>query len=277
MAKIPKKTYYYKDALTADFAATNDLKPAFVNDKYNYFKDDSIIFNVFAFIIYYIVAKPACWLINKICFSVKIKNKKIFKQRGKKGCFIYSNHTNYLPDALLNSTMHSGKNYVIVGPQTVNIIGIRNLVAALGAIPLGSTIKAKKNFMKVIEKRLKQNASITIYPEAHIWPFYTGIRKFIPGSMAYPCQFDVPSFTVTICYQKRKISSIPKIVAICDGPFYPDQNLPKKERQEKLRDDLYNAMVKATSEYSNYEYYKYIQVAEDEEIPDQISQVKTKQ
>ena len=117
MAKIPKKTYYYKDALTADFAATNDLKPAFVNDKYNYFKDDSIIFNVFAFIIYYIVAKPACWLINKICFSVKIKNKKIFKQRGKKGCFIYSNHTILkISTRILLKKFYKAINYFLLSP-----------------------------------------------------------------------------------------------------------------------------------------------------------------
>ena len=89
----------------------DETMPAIID----YFKDKNIFFRIFAFLIYFLLAKPLAWLLLKIIFTTKVINKKAFKKRGKNGCFIYSNHTNYLPDALLNSIMHGGKNYIVVG------------------------------------------------------------------------------------------------------------------------------------------------------------------
>ena len=48
-----------------------------------------------------------------------------------------------------------------------------------------------------------------------------------------------------------------KIVTYIDGPFYPNNELSKKEAQKELRDKIYNKMVER-SKNSNVEYIKYV-------------------
>ena len=254
----PIKTIYYSDELNEDFAATSGIKRRKIDENFDYFRENNIFVKIISDFLYYIIAKPIVYLILKIVYHVKFINKKVMKKRGKKGCFIYSNHTNYLPDASLNSLIHPGRNYIIVGSQVVNIKGITNLVQDLGGIPLGDTIEAKIHFLKCIDKKLKQNASITIYPEAHIWPYYTKIRNFSVDSFRYPLKNNTPVFASTTCYTKKKHSIRPKIIQVIDGPFYVDTSLSKEETMLKLRNQVYKAMVEATDKYSDYEYFKYI-------------------
>ena len=202
--RAPVKTIYYSDELNEDFAVTNGIKRRKVGDNFNYFRENNFFIRLISSFLYFIIAKPIVYLILKIVYKIKFVNKKAMKKRGKEGCFIYSNHTNYLPDASISSFLHTGRNYIIVGSQVVNIKGITNLVQDLGAIPLGDTIKAKINFLKSINMKLKHNASITIYPEAHIWPYYNKIRNFSSSSFRYPIKKQTPVFASTTCYTKRK-------------------------------------------------------------------------
>lgn len=259
----PIKTVYYSDELNDDFSATKEtLDEKKIDERYNYFRLNNIFVKLFANFLYYVIAKPLIWAALKIYFHHKVINKKLMKKRGKNGCFIYGNHTNYLPDAAFNSLLHHKRNYVIVGSQTVNIRGIAALVQDLGAIPLGSTLQAKKNFMECISMKLKENASITIFPEAHIWPYYTKVRPFVKDSFIYPVEKDVPVFSVATCYQKRKKAARPRIIFVVNGPFYRDPTLDKAEAMQKLRDEVYGALNEATKKYSNYEYYSYVKKEE---------------
>lgn len=255
----PIKTIYYKDELHDDFSATKEiLDEKKIDERYNYFRLNNFFVKLWANFLYYIIVKPLVWMVLKIYFRYKVVNKKALKKRGKSGCFIYGNHTNYLPDAAFNSLLHRGRNYVVVGSQTVNIRGIGKLVQDLGAIPLGDTLKAKANFMRCLSDKLDENASITIYPEAHIWPYYTKVRPFLKDSFSYPVEKDVPVYAVATCYQKRKHALRPRIIFVVNGPFYKDSSLSKPEAMQKLRDEVYAALYDATNRYSTYEYYRYI-------------------
>lgn len=256
--QAPIKTFYYQDELNEDFAATKTIKKKNIDKNYNYFRENNFIVKFFADFLYFLIAKPLVYLLLKLVFKFKVINKKALKKRGKKGCFIFSNHTNYLPDASLNSLIHRGRNYIIVSSQVVNIKGLEKLVQDLGAIPLGSSFDAKKNFLKCINKKLDHNASITIYPEAHIWPYCNFVRNFPVDSFRYPISKNVPVFSTAVCYQKRKHSIKPKIILVVNGPFYPDTTLSKDEAMQKLRDEVFNALDSATKKYSTYEYYQYI-------------------
>ena len=253
----PIKTIVYKDELHDDFSATSDLNEKQIDERYNYFRLNNIFVRLWANFLYYIIAKPIVYLVIKIYFHHKVINKKCLKKRGKNGFFFYGNHTNYLPDAGFASIIHSKRNYVIVGSQTVNIRGIGKLVQDLGAIPLGSTLQAKKNFIDCIERKLHEKASITIYPEAHIWPYYTKVRPFIKDSFKYPVDKNVPVYSIATCYQKRKRGVRPRIVFVIDGPFFPDPSLDRNDKIQQLRDKVYGALVNATNKYSTYEYYHY--------------------
>ena len=83
-----------------------------------------------------------------------------------------------------------------------------------------------------------------IYPEAHIWPFYTDIRPFKDTSFRYPIQHNLPVFSMTNTYQKRRFSSKPKMVTYIDGPFYADTSLPVRQQKKMLPDLVYETMKK---------------------------------
>lgn len=121
-----------------------------------------------------------------------------------------------------------------------------------------------KNFLDEIENIIIKKSSITIYPEAHIWPYYTKIRPFKSVSFKYPAKLNKPSFCITNTYQSygKKNNKI-KIVSYIDGPFFINENLTLKEAQQDLRDRIYNCMVER-SKANNIEKIKYIKVSKED-------------
>lgn len=211
-------------------------------------------FFIFCFVLF--EAKPLVLLFTKIVFHQKTINKKCLKDAKKSGVFIYLNHTNVLFDAYIpNYLCFLKRNYIITSPDATSIPFIRNIVQMLGAIPVVSDIPTMKKMYECIETRSKEKAIISIYPEAHIWPYYTDIRPFVANSFRYPVKFNKPVYTVTNCYQKRKILKFPKVVTYIDGPFYPKEELNDKENMKYLRDKAYNSMKERSSKYSTYHYY----------------------
>ena len=82
---------------------------------------------------------------------------------------------------------------------------------------------------------------VTIYPEAHIWPYYTDIRNFKDASFRYPVKYDKPVFCFTNTYQKRRGKHI-RMVTYVEGPFFPDNTLSIKDRKKDLRGILTEKM-----------------------------------
>ena len=124
--------------------------------------------------------------------------------------------------------------------------------------PLGGNLNETRQMLTCVEERIGQNNAIMIYPEAHIWPYYTKIRDFPYPSFEYATRLNKPIFVLTNCYQKRRFSKKPKILTFVDGPFYPNLNLKKKEAAKELRDIAYNTMCKRAAAHSTYEYIQYI-------------------
>lgn len=255
---MKNRIIYYKDELNDDFAGTSKIKSTPTPDDFNYI-NHSFIYRFFEFIIYNIIVRPLVYLFIKIKYHQRFKNKRILREYKKQGYFVYINHTNCDADAFIPSMLtFPKKDYIIVNPDAISIKGIRTLVMMLGALPVPSTIKTSRNFIDAIKKLIEKKKAIIIYPEAHIWPYYTDIRNFKDTSFRYPYDLDVPIFTVTNIYKKRKICKRPRIVSIMDGPFMADKSLPKKESIKDLRNQAYNAMKKNVDSNPKYEYIKYI-------------------
>ena len=251
------KTIYYSDELNDDFASLG-IKKKPLGDEFEYIHKN-ILWNTCSFVIYRMIAQPLVFVFVKVAHRQRFKNRKVLKTARKTGAFIYANHTNMLLDAFVPNIVKLRKRgYILVGPDTTSIPGLKNIVEMVGAIPLGQTLSENKEMLECINHRIAKNKGfITIYPEAHIWPYYTGIRDFKAGSFSYPCYTDTPVFAMTNCYQKKLIGKHPKVVTFVDGPFYPDKNLPMKERKEKLRKQCYDTMVKRAKENSTYSYIVY--------------------
>ena len=106
-----------------------------------------------------------------------------------------------------------------------------------------------------------KNNPIVIYPEAHLWPYYTKIRNFSSVSFRYPIKYDKPVFTFTTVYKKKKLSKKPKIEIFVDGPFYPNKSLPDKLAQTEMRNIVFNKLNERAC-LSDYEFVKYIKRSE---------------
>lgn len=268
---MKKKVIYYYDEKNDDFAGT-DINQKPIDESFKYVREKNIIWGFLSFIIYYIIAKPIVYLLNKIINFASMKNRRVlFKMRKKQGFFLYCNHSNLLSDAFQpNLLRFTKRSYILVNPDATSIPGIQNLVMMLGAIPLPNTMRSRINFIKCIKLRIFQGKCITIYPEAHIWPYYTKLRDFSPDVFHYPVKLNTPCYTLTTCYRKHRglLSFIkrPKLTSYVDGPFYPDHNLSPKEASEELCQRIKKAMQERLEKYSTYEYIEYVKVDDPSKV-----------
>ncbi|MDO4526748.1 MAG: 1-acyl-sn-glycerol-3-phosphate acyltransferase [Candidatus Saccharibacteria bacterium] len=179
----------------------------------------------------------------------------------KGGYVIYGNHTNSYHDAFSPALIANRRIFTIINPVALDIPGVGKHLPYIGAMPLGTSPELKKSFHTAIDKRLAQGNCLVIYPEAHLWPYYTGIRKFPAGdrSFTYPVRNNLPIFIMTTTYQKshRKNQVRPRLTVYVDGPFYPDPKKSETENRAHLAKLAYDTM-KSHSSKNTYEYIKYI-------------------
>lgn len=246
--------FYYSNELTEE-ALDFNITPIKIDNNYKYIHKN-FFYRLWSFFTYRIIATPFAFIHYRLFKRVKFVNKKVLKQANN-GYFVYANHTQQFGDAFCPALIcFPKKPGVVVNPANVSNGLIGKLIRMWGALPLPDTIEATKNFYSAIEHSLNKKNPVVIYPEAHLWPYYTKIRPFSSLSFRYPLKFNKPVFTFTTVYKLKKLGKKPKIEIYIDGPFYVDNNLPTKEAQEKLRNNCYNAMVER-SKLSNYEYVTY--------------------
>jgi len=248
-----EKIFYYKNELEDEFSSAK-ITPRVIDENYKY-NHKNLFWNLGNIILNWILW-PVKILILKIKFRIKYIGKEKLKNYKNTGYFIYVNHTQTFADTSIPSVpIFPKRNFFIVNPENVSMKILGNFVQLLGAIPIPTKRNAMKNFLKSIEKTINTNSSITIYPEAHIWPYYTKIRPFKAVSFKYPIQMNKPVFCMTNTYQKFGNNKI-QIVTYIDGPFFPNKELSEKEQKQDLRNQVYNCMVER-SKNSNIEYIKY--------------------
>lgn len=255
-----KKIIYYKDELNDEFSSAK-ITPIKIDGNYKYRRN--FLWNIVSFITQNILSMPIKVGYSKIKFRIKYIGKEKLKKYKKEGYFVYVNHTQAFADTFIPSiAIYPKRNFLIVNPENISMKFSKNIIEMLGAIPVPGDKEAMKNFLETINSHIKKGHSITIYPEAHIWPYYTKIRPFKAVSFAYPVNLKKPTFCMTNTYQSYgKNSDKIKIVTYIDGPFLPNEDLPKKEQKQELRDRIYNCMVER-SKNSNIEYIKYVKAEE---------------
>lgn len=258
----PKKTLYYKDELNDDFAA-RDIKTKDISEKYNYEKK-GILWRFASFILYYVVAVPIVTVYNRFVHGERIKNKKVLRKYKRKGYFLYGNHTMEAADAFTPGRItFPHKANIIVSPTAVSVPVVSSLVEMLGGIPVATTFGGMRKFASTISDYSKKNKTIMIYPEAHIWPYYTGIRPFKDVSFKYPAMENKPVFCFTRVFRKRLFRKRPGVTVYIDGPFFPKSDLSVKENQKYLRDKVYDAMT-TRARANTVDYIRYVKIDEAE-------------
>ena len=237
-----RKVIYYTDELNDEFSVAQ-ITPRVIDESYVY-GYNSLWKRFTRFFWYRIVAMPIAFLYTKCKFRHKIVNAKILRPYRKTGYFLYGNHTQDIGDAFMPNMIDKRQSkYVIVHPNNVSIPVIGHVAPSLGAIPLPDNHAAHRNFTAIIERRIREGNTVVIYPEAHIWPYYTGIRPFPDASFHYPIKYGTPAFCFTNTYVRRKHSKKPRIVTYVDGPFFPDESLKPRAQRAELRDRIHACMT----------------------------------
>ncbi len=236
-----RKIIYYTDELNDEFSLAK-ITPKKIDETYVYgYKSAFKRFTRFFW--YRVVAHPLAFLYTKLVFRHKIVNSAVMRPYRERGYFMYGNHTQDIGDALMPNMIERRKEkYVIVHPSNLSVPVIGPIVPSLGGIPLPDNLRAHKNFVEIIDRRIAERCAVVIYPEAHIWPYYTGIRPFADTSFHYPVRLGTPVFCFTNTYKRYGRSKRPQIVTYVDGPFFPDEALPPRERRMELRDRVYTKM-----------------------------------
>lgn len=251
------KIYCYSDELNDDFEKKDKpLKP--LPENYKYYKDNGLS-KILTFIIYNVIARPFAFLYVKIRFHHKVVNRKTLKSV-KGGGMLYINHTLMAGDAFIPNVLDfSRNNYILTGDRASSLSLMLPLMRSLGAIPVtaGGTVGLRKT-SECVKKRMEEGALVTVYPEAHVWPYYTKVRDFSPASLKFAIDNSVPCFAVTNCYLKRKFGKTPKVVTYIDGPFYPDETLKKSESARDLKRRVYGAMKSRAETCSEYSVNLYV-------------------
>ena len=194
-------------------------------------------------------------------WQAKFYGREKLKEAKGKGYVIYANHTNPFHDVFGPAMAADRRIFTVISPVNLKIPGIGPILPMIGGLPLGKTRDEKMAFNNAVDKRLKQKKVLVIYPEAHVWPYATKIRKFPAGgkSFKYAVRNEVPIYTLTTTYHKRKDrkkGDLPRMDVYLDGPFYAEGDT-MEEKQDDLAKKAYDSMVKY-SKKNTYEYFKYI-------------------
>ncbi|HKM34460.1 MAG TPA: 1-acyl-sn-glycerol-3-phosphate acyltransferase [Lachnospiraceae bacterium] len=254
------KTIYYTNELTDEFS-TAQITPKYIDGKYEYLHNTPTG-KIGHFFWYRMLVRPFGQAYMKLKFGHRIVNRHLWKERKGQGVFLFGNHTNAIPDAFIPSAIGFPTDaYVIVHPNNVSMPVLGKITPFLGALPLPDDMAAAKNFMKAVKQVIVDGKYVVIYPEAHIWPYYTHIRPFTDASFGYPisCKADIYCFTNT--YQKRRFCKTPRMVTYLDGPYTAPPDIPLKEQKKILRDQVYETM-RNRSKNNNVEIIQYCK-AED--------------
>lgn len=191
----------------------------------------------------------------KFGLSTTILNKEILPKENQ-GYFLYMNHTQEFGDPFLPSQIvYPKRSYIVASPSNLSIPILGRLLPMLGALPIPDTLEQMRQFKKAIAQRIQEKESVVIFPEAHVWPYYTKIRAFPDTSFQFPIDAHAPSYIAVVTYQKGKKKK-PKRVVYIDGPFDPDDSLNRRAKRKKLADEVYHAMQRL-AEKSDYEYIHY--------------------
>ena len=253
-----KKTVYYTDELTDDFALTRDMIQVRRPERGYRYEHNFILWRMGSWVLYRVVATPLVFLYCKTVYGLRIRGRrKMFKLHG--GCFLYGNHTQNIIDAFLPTLAAFPKRCdIITAADAVSIPVIRHITPMLGAIPLPDSFEEMRAFQQILKKHTDKGRAQALYPEAHIWPYYNKIRPFSDDSFIYPCKCGLPAVPFTVTYRRRRVLHLlpPAITLVIGDPVYADPDLQAKQARRKMRDEIYAQMCRACED--SYEYIRYV-------------------
>jgi 1-acyl-sn-glycerol-3-phosphate acyltransferase len=125
----------------------------------------------------------------------------------------------------------------------------RNLIRAVGGIPIPSDIHAIRCFSQAFDELHRRKKWFHVFPEAASWDFYQPIRPFKKGMFTMAYQYNLPVIPMAFSYRPPTgiyrffKKGYPLITLRIGEPILPDQSLPRKEAVTLLREQCHKKMV----------------------------------
>lgn len=250
---VKKKQVRYYDSFNDDFeqSANQNIK---LPESYRRLRHD-IRFRLLSGIIY-----PIALIIGTVycrcVLHMRIHGRR--KLKSTKGeCFIYGNHTQPFGDVFIPALCAFPKRiYTVVSPANFGIPIIGKILPYLGALPTADSLTGLRDLENAIQSHVSDGHPIIIYPEAHVWKYYTEIRPFADTSFRFPVRCDKPVFTMTAVYREKRCLRRPVTDIFIDGPFFSTGD-SVRARTASLHAAATDAMKKR-SLMSNTAYIEYI-------------------
>lgn len=250
---MKKERIRYYESFTDDFDESADQNFK-IPDDYKWIRTD--IWSRILSAVIYAIAVAVGAVYCKLVLSIHIHGKKKLKSV-QGGYFIYGNHTQPFGDVFIPALCaHPRRIYTIVSPANYGIPVIGKILPYLGALPTVGSLHGIRELDAAIRTRISNGNPVVIYPEAHVWEYYTKIRPFSDASFGFPARMGAPVFSMTAVYKRSRFHKRPTMHMYIDGPFYPEGNTPK-ERAVSLCDTVTRSMT-ARSLESDVEYIKYV-------------------
>lgn len=246
-----RETRYYSD-FTDDFEESADQEYTLPAD-YRFVREDGGSKLLSGLV--YGLAVVFGGLYCRCVLHMRVKGRRALRGLGG-DVFIFGNHTQPVGDVFIPALCVLPRRiYTVVSPANYGIPIIGKLLPFLGALPLIPSLHGMKELHAAMAHRLEHGHPIVIYPEAHVWEYYTDIRPFPDTAFKYPVKFQKPTLAMTVTYRRSRLWKRPVMEVFLDGPFYPHGETVK-EKTADLHRQVYAAMQKR-SENSNYEYIVY--------------------
>ena len=260
---MKRRVNYYTDERTDDFAGTS-IRTVQVPADYKYIRR-GVLYRLFSFVLYRLIATPFALLFARLRHGMKVRGRKALKSCRGKGIFVYANHTLTAGDAFFPSLVaFPRRTYIVTGADSVSLPLVGRLTPMLGALPLPSGRAGYRNFTSAIAERIKEGGCVYVYPEAHIWPYYTGIRDFPDASLLYPVLSGAPVYAATTVFRKRRFFTRPRCEVYVDGPYFADPSLSPADAKAKLKEEVRAAMLRRSA-VSDCEFVRYVRAENDAE------------
>ena len=251
--KKEKEIRYY-DSFLCEFESPVKAPEDFYS-KFNY-QNKRFFYTLTCFLLRFAIAPIPAFVYSRLIMRERVVGKSKLKIKG--GFVLYGNHTEPVLDAVTPHTLvFPRRAKTVVSPDNFALPFLGKIIGYLGAVPVPCDLKTSRGFRAALGDALLRGEAVVVFPEAHVWQGYTGLRPMDSSAFGFPDKFSVPAFSATRVYKKSKLFGFKRVVYI-DGPFYPDKTIPLAEAQKKLEGELTGAMQARTA-LSDFVMFEYVE------------------
>ncbi|NLJ71353.1 MAG: glycosyltransferase [Clostridiaceae bacterium] len=194
------------------------------------------------------------YVILFILYGVKVKGRKNLALLDNEGGISIMNHIHNM-DSSMAAVALSPENVTFVSTSAnfkLPVIG--KILKLLGVIPTPSTYSSAKDFVQVIQHKLKKNNIVHFFPEGYLLKNFQGLRDFRNGAFYFAIKENKAILPMAIRLVKsrkgkqRWLTGKPRYFILIGEPLYPNPNLSRKCAIEDLKRRSYKSVNSLVNE-----------------------------